>query len=131
MAYMDERTVEILNRFQTAWIQTETFLVNLITNHEGFEHLIPIREFIAELEQSGGKKLYRLGTSMHTLIISRSVDHGLRLDQKHIKIETLSVNDFEVTMRDGKKIYRQYRVKDLKDIRVSRLLQTLRSTLVD
>jgi hypothetical protein len=128
---MDERTVEILNRFHTAWIQTETLFDDLITNHEGFEHLIPIREFIADLEQSGGKKLYRLGTSMHTLIISRSVDHGLRLDQKLIKIEAVGVNDFEITMRDGKKIYRQYRVKDLKDIRVSSLLRTLRSILVD
>jgi hypothetical protein len=128
---MDERTVEILNRFHTAWIQTETFFDDLITNHEGFEHLIPIREFIADLEQTGGKKLYRLGTSMHTLIISRSVDHGLRLDQKLIKIEAIGVNDFEITMRDGKKVYRQYRVKDLKDIRVSSLLRTLRSILVD
>lgn len=128
---MDERTVEILNRFHTAWIQTETRFDDLITNHEVFEQLIPIREFIADLEQSGGKKLYRLGTSMHMLIISRSVDHGLRLDQKLIKIEAIGVNDFEITMRDGKKIYRQYRVKDLKDIRVSSLLRTLRSLLVD
>ena len=58
---MDDRTIEILNRFYDSWVQTEARFDDLITNHEGFERLIPIREFIADLEQSGAKKLYRLG----------------------------------------------------------------------
>jgi len=128
---MDDRTIEILNRFYDSWVQTEARFDDLITNHEGFERLIPIREFIADLEQSGAKKLYRLVTSIHWLIISRSVDHGLRPDQKFIKIEAINPNDFEVTMRDGEKVYRQYRVKELKDARVNALLRTLKDTLVD
>jgi hypothetical protein len=65
------------------------------------------------------------------LIISRSVDHGLRSDQKYIRIDPINANDFEITMSDGDKLYRQYRVNDLKDIRVTKLLQTLKSVLVD
>ena len=68
---------------------------------------------------------------MHALMISRSVNHGLRTDQKYIRIEAVGQDDFEVSLRDGNKTYRQYRIKDLKDIRVTKLLQTLKSTLID
>ena len=128
---MDDRTREILNRFNTSWTQTKARFNELISNHEGFERLISIREFITHLEQAGGKELYRLGTSIYMLNISRSVDHGLRTDQKFIRIEAIGANDFEVTMRDGEKIYRQYRVNDLKDSRVNKLLQTLKHVLID
>ena len=128
---MDDRTREILNRFNTSWAQTKARFDDLISNHEAFERLIPIREFITHLEESGGKEVYRLGTSIYMLIISRSVDHGLRTDQKYIRIEALGANDFEVTMSDGEKIYRQYRVNDLKDSRVIKLFQTLKHVLID
>jgi hypothetical protein len=128
---MDDRTCEILNRFYTSWVQTKAHFDDLISCHEEFERLIPIRAFITHLEQAGGKEVYRLGTSIHMLIISRSVDHGLRTDQKYIRIEALSVNDFEVTMRAGEKMYRQYRVNDLKDSRVIKLFQTLKHVLID
>jgi len=65
---MDDRTAEILKRFDESWIQTEAFYDR---------------------------------------------------------------NDFEVTMRDGEKLYRQYRVNQLKDAQVSKLLQTLKSVLID
>lgn len=130
-ADMDERTLEILNRFYASWDETRASFDDLITNHEGFERLMPLREFIIDLERVGGKKLYRLGTSIHMLIISRSVDHGLRIDQKYIRIEAIGVNDFEVIMRDGEKMYRQYNVKDLKDPLITKLLQTLKDVLID
>jgi hypothetical protein len=129
--FMDDRTAEILNRFDESWIKTEAFYDNLINNYKGWERLIPVREFLADLDQSGGRRLYRLGTSIHWLIISRSVDHGLRSDQKFIRIDAINTNDFEVTMRDGEKLYRRYRVNQLKDARVSKLLQTLKSVLID
>jgi len=68
---------------------------------------------------------------MHALLLSRSVNFGLRMEQKCIKIELIDVNDFEVSLKDGDKIYRQYRLRELNDQRVSKLLKTLKSTLVD
>ena len=127
---MDDGTREILNRFDASWVQTKACFDDLIAN-KGFERLIPVRAFITRLEKSGGKELYRLGTSIHVLIISRSVDHGLRTDQKYIRIEAHNENDFEVTMRDGEKMYRQYRVRDLNDSRIIKLFQTLKQLLID
>lgn len=128
---MDDRTREILNRFDASWVQTKACFDDLIGNHKGFERLIPVRAFIARLEQSGGKEVYRLGTSIHMLIISRSVDHGLRTDQKYIRIQAHDENNFEVTMHDGEKMYRQYRVRDLNDSRIIKLFQTLKQVLID
>jgi hypothetical protein len=59
---MDERTQEILKRFSDSWTETEAFYDDLIANYPGFERLIPIRQFIATLKQSGYDKFFRLGT---------------------------------------------------------------------
>jgi hypothetical protein len=128
---MDDRTTEILKRFSSSWTETENRFDELINNYQGFERLVPLRHFISSLKQKGEDKYFRLGTSMHTLVISRSVNHGLRLDQKHIKIETVNPNDFEIIFRDGDKIFREYRTNSLEDIRLTNLLQTLKHTLVD
>jgi hypothetical protein len=127
---MDERTTEIIKRFTNSWTETESFYDNLIDNYPGFERLKPVRQFIGILKQNEEDNFFRLGTSVHVLIISRSVDHGLRRDQKHIKIEAYD-NKFDVTMRDGDKVYRQYMVDSLEDIRVAKLLKTLKDTLID
>jgi hypothetical protein len=128
---MDERTIEIINRFSRSWTETENRYDDLVDNYEGFERLKPLRLFILTLKEKGEDKYFRLGTSMHTLVISRSVDHGLRTDQKHLKIEAVDINDFEVIFRDGDKVYREYRIKSLEDIKLTNLLQTLKHTLVD
>jgi len=127
---MDERTKDIVERFSHSWIETEQFYDDLIDNYPGFERLKPIRQFISTLKQNGEDKFFRLGTSMHDLVISRSVDHGLRLDQKQIKIDAFDTK-FEITLRDGDKIYRQYMVDNLNDNRVTKLLRTLKDTLID
>ncbi len=127
---MNERTIEILNRFSRSWADTEGFYDNLIENHSGFERLQPVRQFIQTLKLNGDDKFFRLGTSIHILIISRSVEHRLRLDQKHIIIDAFD-EKFEVTLRDGNKVYRQYIVDNLDDIKVTTLLNTLKSTLID
>lgn len=67
---------------------------------------------------------------MDRLLISRSVDNGLRIDQKFIRIEGYH-NKFYVVLRDGKKSYRSYMLEDLNDQRLIKLLNTLRDTLVD
>jgi hypothetical protein len=128
---MDERTIEILKRFDNSWIETELKYDNLIIDITGFDHLIPLRQFIYQLRQAGEDKYFRLGTSMHSLIFSRSVDFGLRTDQKYIKIEAIGINDFEVIFRDGVKTYREYRINNLNDPKLTKLLRTLKSTLVD
>lgn len=127
---MDERTKEIVKRFRDSWTETEKFYDDLIANYPGFERLKPIRQFIATLKQNGEDKFFRLGTSVHILLISRSVNHGFRLDQKHIKIDAFD-DKFEVTLRDSDKVYSQYKVDSLDDIRVTKLLRTLKDILID
>jgi len=127
---MDERTTEIQRRFKNSWTETEVVYSNLIDNYPGFERLKPVKQFIQTLKQNGGDIIFRLGTSLHILVISRSVNHGLRTDQKHIKIDAYD-NKFEVIFRDGDKVYRQYIVDRLDDVKVTRLLKTLKSTLPD
>jgi hypothetical protein len=127
---MNERTNEIVKRFNSSWTETKNFYDDLIKNYAGFERLKPVQQFIETLQQNGEDKFFRLGTSIHDLIISRSVENGLRKDQKYIKIETYD-NKFEVTLRDGSKIYREYLVDSLEDIKVKKLLKTLKDTLAD
>ncbi|WP_303316509.1 hypothetical protein Q4Q34_06790 [Flavivirga abyssicola] len=127
---MNSRTEEIISRFEKSW--TETFdRFQMLINNGGFDKLIPIRNLISEMRENDEWKHFRIGTSMFTLIFSRSVDFGLRTDQKHIKIETINFNEYEVTFRDADKLYREYIISDLKDVRLHKLLNTLKGTLVD
>ena len=126
---MNNRTIEITSRFEKSWNETEKIFDKLLEN--GFERLIPVREFISELKQKGENQNFRIGTSMYRLIFSRSVEHGLRNDQKQLMIDTLDKNDYEIILRDGFKKYRKYRISDLNDIRLTKLLETLKETLID
>ncbi|MBJ7429284.1 MAG: hypothetical protein JHD28_10075 [Bacteroidia bacterium] len=127
---IDDRTKEITKRFADSWIETELFYNDLITNHKEFERLKPIIQFIEFLKQNGEDKFFRLGTSIHILVISRSVNYGLRKDQKYIKIEAFD-NKFEIKLGVGNKTYRQYLVASLHDTSVTKLLETLKETLID
>lgn len=98
---MDERTTKILKRFKNSWTDTKDFYDELIANYSGWDKLRPLLSFIETLEDKGEDNYFRLGTSVDRLLISRSIDHGLRIDQKFIKIEAINENDFEVTLRDG------------------------------
>lgn len=115
---MDERTIEILNRFKKSWADTEQFFTDLTDNYVGFERLQATRQFLDNLKQNGGEQLFRLGTSIHILYISRSVNFGLRPEQKYISIETLDT-EFEVCLRDGNQVYQSYKVDYLSDERVT------------
>lgn len=128
---MDTRTEEILSRFTKSWNDTESFYDDLINNYPGWERIIPLRNYISKLKQNGVDKFFRLGTSVHALMISRSVNFGLRDDQKYIKIEAVNLNDYEIALRDGHKTYREYRISNLDDSRLEKLIKTLKSTLVD
>lgn len=128
---MEARSAEIVARFQESWVKTEQWYEGLVSNHVGFEPLRPILALLARLKAEGASDRFRVGTSMHDLIFSRSVDHGLRDDQKCVKVMWVGGSDFEIVMSDRFKRYREYRVSDLNDERVSRLLKTLEDTLVD
>ncbi len=127
---MNNKTELIINCFEKSWNETlERY--QMLINNGGFDKWIPIRDLIIEMKENSEWKHFRIGTSMFTLIFSRSVDFGLRTDQKHVKIETLNFNDYEIALRDGEKVYREYRISDLKDTRLTKLLNTLRGTLID
>jgi len=127
---MDIRSEEIAERFSRSWAETEIFYSNLVDNYPGWDKLIPVYIFIQKLKKTGADRSFRLGTSMNWLIISRSVEQGLRQDQKYIRIEAMD-RSFVVSLRDGNKMYREYTIKDLDDERLTGLLQTLKSTLID
>ncbi|MCW4470892.1 hypothetical protein OGH69_18130 [Flavobacterium sp. MFBS3-15] len=126
---MNERIAEIVKRFGDSWADTEKFY-DAFTAEGHWGKVQPIIKFISDLKQKGYDKYFRLGTSVDMLIISRSVEHGLRNDQKHIKI--YAYQDYlDVTFREGDKVYRHYEVNDLSDERVLKLLETLMDTMVD
>ena len=128
---MDARTEEILRLFHLSWDETEAFYDKLLNDYPGWERLKPLRSFISELREKGEDDFFRVGTSMHALMISRSVKHHLRDDQKYIRIEVIKTDDIEVILRDGPTTYREYRVKDFDDTHIFKLLKTLKNTLVD
>lgn len=132
---MDIRTEEIIKRFENSWNETESFYRDLLENYQGFQFVSPILELIEKLKELGEFRNFRIGTSMHTLVISRSVEHGLRDDQKEIRIERINdlpdAFEYEVIMRQGGKIYRKHRVRDLNDEKVMKLVKTLKGTLID
>ena len=126
---MDSRTIEITNRFQESWEETQRIFD--LFDDGGFKRLKPVKKFIAELKGKGENNHFRIGTSLYRLIFSRSVEHGLREDQKYILIDTIAENDYEVTFKDGFKKYREYRISDLNDVRLAKLLKTLKNTVAD
>lgn len=129
MIPVPDRTEVILSQFANSWIETESHFRDLLEKH-GWKKLKPILLFIEELKGDGADKFFRIGSSVGRLLISRSVNHGLRRDQKFITIETYD-NKFGVTLSDGYKTYREYTLYELNDPRLINLLKTLKHTLVD
>jgi len=126
---MNERSTEILKRFSQSWAETEKFFRDLVEKH-GWERLTQLFGFIEKLRQQGYEKSFRLGASVNRLIISRSVEHGLRDDQKYIVIDILEPRNIEIILRDGIKIYREYQIESLDDSRLEKLIKTLGSELI-
>jgi hypothetical protein len=129
MIPVPNRTEVILSQFANSWTETENHFRYLLENHD-FKRLKPILLFIEGLKSNGENKFFRIGSSVDGLLISRSVNHGLRRDQKFIRIEAYD-NKFGVVLRDGDKTYREYMLDELNDPRLINLLNTLKDTLVD
>jgi len=126
---MDNRTIEITKQFQNSWEETQKVFDSL--DNDGFERLKPLKIFIAELKEKGENNHFIIGSSLNRLIFSRSVDFGLRDDQKRIMINPLALNDYEIIFSNGFKKYREYRISDLADNRLTKLLKVLKDTIVD
>ena len=93
--------------------------------------MISVKEFIAYLKEKGYGHHFQIGTSLYKLIFSRFVERGLRDDRKRIKIDTIALNDYEIIFSDGFNKYREYRIFNLNDERLTKLLETLKGTLDD
>ncbi len=128
---LEKRNKEIIDRFQISWIDTKLKYKDLMENHSSFDFAKQILSLIERLRYLKYDKVLRLGTSMHTLVLSRSVEHGLREDQKEIRIEWAKENLFNIVMKDVGKVYREYTLIDLEDYKLLRLVETLKNTLVD
>jgi hypothetical protein len=128
---MDERTAVIIDQFEISWKVTLADYNQLIEKYTGFDHLIPLRDFIVKLKSEGADRHFRLGKSMVDLMFSRSVDHGLRDDQKCVRLAFLGPDLYNLQLSDRNQVYRAYRIESLEDERVGKLLETLRETLVD
>ena len=127
---MDTVPEEILNGFSKSWAETLLFFNNLIDSNQELGRLIPFSIFIKKWKQSGMDKNFRLGNVRDSLVFSRSAASLLRADQKFIQIQALD-KLFVITLRDSKKMYREYRIKDLDDELLTGLLQTLKLELID
>ena len=126
---MQDRTEAILNLFADSWTETANFFRALIDVH-GWRRKEAVLKFIEDRKNSGDDQLFRIGTSVDGLLISRSINNGLRKDQKFIRIDTYD-NKFNVVLRDGEKTYREYLLDDLHDPKLIALLNTLKHTLAD
>lgn len=126
---MDESMQEISDRFIKSWSATQDYYEELI-NQPGFNHLIPLYLFIQKLSKAGENKNFRLGTSMQNIIFSRSIEADPELNKKYLKIKALD-SSFVITLKEGKKMLREYIIKDLDDERLRDLLQQLKDISID
>lgn len=127
--YMDAIPQQIQDQFSTSWAATQASFAALIDQPE-FNNLIPLYIFIQQFKRGGEHKYFRAGILMQDLVISRSIEPALRPGQKFLRIKAKE-HAFIVTLKDSKKMYKEYTIKDLDDERFTELLQTLNDTLVD
>lgn len=121
---MDERMQEISDHFTKSWKATQAQYEDLI-NHPEFNHLIPLYLFIQKLTKARENNIFHLAISMQDLIFSRSIEADLGPNQKYLTIKALD-NSFVITLKEGKKMLREYTIKDLDDERLTVLLQLLK-----
>jgi len=122
-------TEEILQQFNQSWAATQNNFGDLIDDNPALSHLIPIYNYIPKLKKAGWVQHFRLGILHQDLIISRSIESTLKADQKFISVKATE-SSFIVTLKDKKRMYKQYTIKDLDDERFEELLQTLKEHLI-
>jgi hypothetical protein len=127
---MDTTEEEILKRFAQSWADTEKQYEKWVDEYEGFNFLVPLYLFIQRMRKAGEDQFFRLGLVKRSLIFSRSFEPVLQTEQQFLEIEARE-NSFIVTLRDIKKMHRQYTIKELDDERLTGLLQTVKDMQVE
>lgn len=127
---MDEQQEQIRKAFEASWDKTLGFYESLMRSYPNFGFLKPVTAFITDLKSRGENSHFRLGTSVYSLIISRSAGHGLREGQKYIRI-IAKENSFDITLYNGSESPEAYTLPSLTRERVGTLLETLKHTPVD
>jgi hypothetical protein len=120
---------EIQDQFSQSWATTQASFAALIDQPQ-YDDIIPLYIFIQQFKKSGDYQNFRSGISRQDLVISRSAEPALRPDQKFIRIK-VNGSSFVITLKDSKKMYKEYTLKDLDDERFTELLQTLKDMPVD
>ncbi|MBC8050607.1 MAG: hypothetical protein H7X92_10745 [Chitinophagales bacterium] len=86
-AEIAKRRTEIERRFSASWDDTESFFSSLHGHNIDMDLIvIDIKTVISTLRIRNLNGRLRAGQSMHTLIFSRSYEHGLRYEQPRISI---------------------------------------------
>ena len=127
---MDTKEEEILKHFAQSWTDTELQYEQWVDEYEGFNFLVSLYLFIQRMRKAGEDQFFRLGTVKRNLIFSRSLEPVLQTEQQFIEIEARE-NSFIVTLRDLKKMHRQYTIKELDDERLTGLLQIVKDMQVE
>ena len=78
--------VDFADRFKASWDSPEPFYEELLS-HPGWEWVRPIKGLIRELRVRGYDQNFRAGQAMYLFMLSRSREHGLRLEQPRVIIE--------------------------------------------
>ena len=121
---------EISKRFAQSWADTEKQYAQWVDEYDGFNFLVPLYLYIQRMRKAGEDRFFRLGTSKRNLFFSRSTESVLETDQQFLEVEARE-NSFIVTLKDTKKMYRQYTIKELDDERLTGLLQIVKDMLVE
>jgi hypothetical protein len=81
--------------FIKSWDDIEVFYVDLLS-YKGWDHIKPVLVLIRHLRALGYDKLLRAGQSVYILVLSRSVNWGLKDNQHRIGIEATPNGIFRV-----------------------------------
>ncbi len=128
---MDEKASEILRHFSASWTEVEVFFDDKIKKSFEFEHLIPLRQFISKLKKGSNEKYFRLGYYKQNLIISRSANPKLKKHQHFIQIQSVAIDKFIVLFGNQEYVQKEFTVKNLDDVRLTKLLDELKEVPIE
>lgn len=99
-----EKSIEI--EFIESWENTK-LVISTFTNKLYVKMNL---DFIKEIQKRGYDKKLRAGTALYSIIISRSKENGLRINQHHIRINALpNLNMIEFEYHDEKTNYTEFK----------------------
>jgi hypothetical protein len=127
---IDVSDEDLLGRFSQSWMDTEKQYAQLIDEYDGFNFLVPLYVLIQRMKAEGEDRFFRLATANRKLLFSRSAEAQLRPEQQYLELEARE-NVFIATLKDARKMHRQFTLKDLDDERFTGLLQIVKDLPID